>query len=186
MYTIDSVEKLKSPFCCYCIFLNYKKIVEEDYLEKNKTIFNPYHFLCWLNGRGDITNEQLEKAVNMEQLTLKDVFQEILFPNTSGKSLLAGIKKYSLMAEYISQFSTTRQKLWDSVHDKATGFENNKFVTDNNGISLACISDERDVEGEFIHYKESVMIKKLKTDLTKKEQYFLGSELTSEESDIFI
>lgn len=73
-----------------------------------------------------------------------------------------------------------------SVHDKATGFENNKFVTDNNGISLACISNERDVEGEFIHYKESVMIKKLKTDLTKKEQYFLGEELSIEESDIYI
>lgn len=186
MYTIDSVERLKSPFCCYCIFLNYKKITEEDYLEKNEAIFNPYHFLCWLMKRGDIKNEQLEKAMNMERPNLKDVFQEILFPNTLGKSLLAGIKKYSLLAEYISQFPIMRQKLWDSVHDKATGFENNKFVTDNNGISLACISNERDVEGEFIHYKESVMIKKLKTDLTKKEQYFLGEELSIEESDIYI
>lgn len=119
MYTIDSAERLKSPFCCYCIFLNYKKITEEDYLEKNEAIFNPYHFLCWLMKRGDIKNEQLEKAMNMERPNLQDVFQEILFPNTLGKSLLAGIKKYSLLAEYISQFLIMRQKLWDSVHDKA-------------------------------------------------------------------
>lgn len=43
--------------------------------------------------RGDIKNEQLEKAMNMERPNLQDIFQEILFPNTLGKSLLAGIKK---------------------------------------------------------------------------------------------
>ena len=183
-YIIKSPDDLKDPFLCYCIFQGFMEVAEEDYIDYNELIVKPIPFVFWLKGRKEITNEQLEKLLKTKYL--EEVLQEeILFPNTYGESAISQSKAYALLAEYICQISEFRQRVWDSVNDKADGFEDDQFYTDKNGISLACIVDDEDmVENKLYSLKE---LKNMTVyefdDLSYKDQFNAVRNLTIKEAD---
>ena len=128
-YIIKSPDDLKDPFLCYCIFQGFMEVAEEDYIDYNELIIKPIPFVFWLKGRKEITNKQLEKLLKTKYL--EEVLQEeILFPNTYGESVISRSKAYVLLAEYVCQISEFRQRVWDSVNDKADGFEDDQFYKD--------------------------------------------------------
>ena len=184
-YIIKSSDELKNPFLCYCIFENFSAEAGEDYIDYNETIVNPFPFIFWLRGRGYITNKQLEKLADTSGLSLQDIFEETLFPNTCGESILSTIKKYTLLAEYMCQISGLRQRLWDSVHDKAHSFINGQFYVDENGTSLACIIENEDLTAKNIHYNDVLKMNRGKLwNLSYKERFNIGLEITIEQADV--
>lgn len=185
-YIIKSPDELKDPFLCYCIFKRYMDEAEEDYMDYNESIVNLYPLIFWLKGRCDISEHQVEKLLNIEYLGLQDVFGEIMFPNTYGHSVLSEIKKYTLLAEYMCQISDFRQRVWDSLYN-TDSFEDGKFYTNDDGISLACIIEDTDMKSKNINYKKALMMKKSDLwELSYKDQFDLGLEMNIEESDIKI
>lgn len=183
-YIIKSPDDLKDPFLCYCIFKRFEAEAGEDFIDYNERIIISYPFIFWLNGRGDITREQLEELAETPGLTIQDVFDETLFPNTYGNSTLSEIKKYTLLAEYICQLSTFRHRLWNAVNDSADFFKDGRFYRNEDGISLACIIEDEDITGENIHYDD--VFKMDLSDfwnLSYKERFNLGLEMSVEQSD---
>mgnify|MGYP003371044697 FL=1 len=183
-YIIKSPDDLKDPFLCYCIFQGFMEVAEEDYIDYNELIIKPIPFVFWLKGRKEITNEQLEKLLKTKYL--EEVLQEeILFPNTYGESVISRSKAYVLLAEYVCQISEFRQRVWDSVNDKADGFEDDQFYKDEDGISLACIiSDENMIESKLYSLEE---LKDMTVyefdDLSYKDQFNAVRDLTIKEAD---
>lgn len=183
-YIIKSPDDLKDPFLCYCVFHRFMEEAGEDYIDYNELIVKPIPFVFWLKGRKEITNEQLEKLLKTK--FLEEVLQkEMLFPNTYGESVISRSKAYVLLSEYVCQISEFRQRVWDSVNDKADGFEDNQFYKDEDGISLACIiSDENMIESKLYSLEE---LKDMTVyefdDLSYKDQFNAVRNLTIKEAD---
>ena len=183
-YIIKSPDELKYPFLCYCIFQGFMKAAEEDYIDYNELIVKPIPFIFWLKGRKEITNEQLEKLLKTKYLE-EVLEEEILFPNTYGEAAISQSKAYVLLAEYVCQISEFRQRVWDSVNDKADSFEDSQFYKDENGISLACIIDDEDMietkQYNFDDLKNMTLYEFNK--LSYKEQFNAVKKLSIEEVD---
>lgn len=183
-YIIKSPDDLKDPFLCYCVFHRFMEEAGEDYIDYNELIVKPIPFVFWLKGRKEITNEQLEKLLKTK--FLEEVLQEeMLFPNTYGEFVISRSKAYVLLSEYVCQISEFRQRVWDSVNDKADGFEDNQFYKDEDGISLACIiSDENMIESKLYSLEE---LKDMTVyefdDLSYKDQFNAVRNLTIKEAD---
>lgn len=183
-YVIKSPDELKDPFLCYCVFQRFMEEAGEDYIDYNESIIAPIPFIFWLKGRKEITNEQLEKLLQTKYLE-EVLKEEILFPNTYGEAVISQSKVYTLLAEYVCKISEFRQRVWDSVNDKAHAFENDCFYKDENGISLACIIDNK----EMIETKQYDfnMLKNMKSyefcKLSYKEQFNTVRKLSIEEAD---
>lgn len=185
-YIIKSADELKDPFLCYCIFRSFIDEAHEDYIDYNDDIINAIPFLFWLKGRNDITNEQLENCLNKRhKLYLSDVLKDdILFPNTFGGSFLSDIKAYTLLAEYMCQVKTFRERLWDSVNDDAPNFEDGTFYQDDKGNSLACIIEDSDMVKHVVHYSEILNMSVYETfRLSYKDQFGLGINMTVTDAD---
>nr|DAZ78678.1 MAG TPA: hypothetical protein [Caudoviricetes sp.] len=183
-YIIKSPDDLKDPFLCYCVFHRFMEEAGEDYIDYNELIVKPIPFVFWLKGRKEITNEQLEKLLKTKYL--EEVLQEeILFPNTYGESAISQSKAYALLAEYVCQISEFRQRVWDSVNDKADGFEDNQFYKDEDGISLACIVDDEDmVETKQYNLNDLKNMTSYEFNkLSYKEQFNAVTKLSIEEVD---
>lgn len=185
-YIIKSPDELKDPFLCFCIFQRFCEESGEDYIDYNETIINAYPFSMWLFGKGYIDSYAIEKFFEKEKLFIEDILcSDILFPNTYGRKGIASLKIYSLLAEYMSSIKGFRQRLYDSVNDKAA-FENNEFYKDENGISLACIISQKDLISEQKYTKESfVKSNKYIWDLTYREQWDLVTSMSIAEIDQF-
>lgn len=189
-HIIRSENDLKDPFRCYCIFQRFIEEAGEDYIDYNDDIIDPVPFVCWMKGRGDISEDQFEKLMNIKG---NFYFQEVLndkylFPNTYGDSVLAQIKIYTILAEYMCQLSNFRKKLWASVHDEATNFEDEKFYTDENGISLACIIDNGQMRPLRNFFYKDVLTMSLEDfdKLSYKTEFNLGREMSFEQADVYL
>lgn len=186
-YIIKSPDDLKDPFLCYCIFQGFMEVAEEDYIDYNELIIKPIPFVFWLKGRKEITNEQLEKLLKTKYL--EEVLQEeILFPNTYGESVIPRSKAYVLLAEYVCQISEFRQRVWDSVNDKADWFEDDQFYKDEDGISIACIVDDEDmVETKQYNLNDLKNMTPYEFNkLSHKEQFNVVKKLSIEEADMYL
>lgn len=189
-YIIKTPDELKDPFLCYCIFERFDQEAGEDYLDCNASIINPYPFVMWLFGKGYIGNDMVECLLAPKDsvfgLTPMDVLQDdTLFPNTCGQGRISRVKSYSLLAEYMSITKEMRQRLYDSVNDKATSFMDDEFYKDENGVSLACIIEDRDINGEG-YTKEQFMKEYPDTYmLPLRDQWNIVSAMSIEEADEF-
>lgn len=191
-YIIKSPDDLQDPFLCLCVFMRFDEEAGEDYLDYNENIINPYPFMMWLNGKGYISNDDVEKllAYGNRQLTTLDILQlDILFPNTYGQDRVSSIKSYSLLAEYVSQFKNFRQRIYNSVNDEAIAFLDNQFYKNEDGISLACIIEDEQMVSNKTYTKE--MVKNLNAtqwvfDLTLREKYDFVKSISIKESDEII
>jgi hypothetical protein len=156
----------------------------EDYIDYNESIINAYPFSMWLFGKGYINNEAIEKFCEMNHLSIQDILcDEILFPNTYGCDGVAQVKVYSLLAEYMSSVKAFRQRLYDSVNDEASNFEDEEFYKNEDGISLACIINEEDMIGEEYTKEKFLQNGKDVWDLSYKEQWNLANSITILEAD---
>ena len=83
------------------------------------------------------------------------------------------------------QISEFRQRLYDSVNNNATGFENHEFYKDENEISLACIvSDENMIESKLYSLEELKCMTVYEfDDLSYKDQFNAVRNLTIKEAD---
>lgn len=182
-YIIKSPDELKDPFLCYCIFQRFMEEAGEDYIDYNELIVKPISFIFWLKGRKEITNEQLEKLLKTKYL--EEVLEEELFPNTYGEAEISQSKAYVLLAEYMCQISEFRQRVFDSVNDKADSFEDSQFYKDENGISLACIIDDENMietkQYNFDDLKNMTLYEFNK--LSYKEQFNAVKKLSIKEAD---
>ena len=186
-YIIKSADELKDPFLCYCVFRKFIEEAGEDYIDYNESIINSIPFIFWLRGRNDINNEQLETFLSNPfgiciQKVLKD---EVLFPNTYEDSFLSNIKAYTLLAEYMCQLKEFRTRLWNSVNDEATNFENESFYKDSNNNSLACIIEENELNDTGYSYEDvlDMPIHKM-WELSYKNQFNIGIKMTIRDADI--
>lgn len=186
-YIIKSADELKDPFLCYCVFRKFIEEAGEDYIDYNESIINSIPFIFWLRGRNDINNEQLETFLSNPfgiciQKVLKD---EVLFPNTYGDSFLSNIKAYTLLAAYMCQLKEFRTRLWNSVNDEATNFENESFYKDSNNNSLACIIEENELNDTGYSYEDvlDMPIHKM-WELSYKNQFNIGIKMTIRDADI--
>lgn len=186
-YIIKSADELKDPFLCYCVFRKFIEEAGEDYIDYNESIINSIPFIFWLRGRNDINNEQLETFLsNQYKICLQDVLKdEVLFSNTYGDSFLSDIKAYTLLAEYMCQLKEFRTRLWNSVNDEATNFENESFYKDSNDNSLACIIEENELNDTGYSYKDvlDMPIHKM-WKLSYKNQFNIGIKMTIRDADI--
>ena len=186
-YIIKSAEELKDPFLCYCVFRKFMKEAGEDYIDYNDSIINSIPFIFWLRGRNDINNEQLETFLSSRyKISIQDVLKdEVLFPNTYGDSFLSDIKAYTLLAEYMCQLKEFRTRLWNSVNDEATNFENKSFYKDSNNNSLTCIVEENELNDTGYSYKDvlDMSIHKI-LELSYKNQFNIGIKMTIRDADI--
>lgn len=186
-YIIKSAEELKDPFLCYCVFRKFMKEAGEDYIDYNDSIINSIPFIFWLRGRNDINNEQLETFLSSRyKISIQDVLKdEVLFPNTYGDSFLSDIKVYTLLAEYICQLKEFRMRLWNSVNDEATNFEDESFYKDSNNNSLACIIEEKELNDTGYSYKDvlNMPIREL-CKLSYKNQFTIGVKMSIKDADI--
>lgn len=195
-YIIKSPEELKDPFLCTCIFNRFDEVAGEDYLDYNEFIVNGYNLLFWMYGKGFIDNDQLEKYINSDMrsignqelnyISAMEILQsDILFPKTYGQSRYTFIKGYSIFGEFMSSCKEFRQRIWDSVHDKATSFQDDEFYMDENGVSLACIIEDDDMISRCSYTKE--MIESLKPgelyNLSFRERYDFVKSLSIQEAD---
>lgn len=186
-YIIKSADELKDPFLCYCVFRKFIEEAGEDYIDYNESIINSIPFIFWLRGRNDINNEQLETFLsNQYKICLQDVLKdEELFPNTYGASFLSDIKAYTLLAEYMCQLKEFRTRLWNSVNDEATNFENESFYKDSNDNSLACIIEENELNDTGYSYKDVLDMPVHKMcELSYKNQFNIGIKMTIRDADI--
>ena len=183
-YIIKSPDDLKDPFLCYCVFHRFMEEAGEDYIDYNELIVKPIPFVFWLKGRKEITNEQLENLLKIKYLE-EVLHEEMLFPNTYGESVISHSKAYVLLAEYVCQISEFRQRVWDSVNNKADGFEDDQFYKDENGISLACIIDNEDmVETKQYNLNDLKNMTSYEFNkLSYKEQFNTVTKLSIEEVD---
>lgn len=186
-YIIKSADELKNPFLCYCVFRKFIAEAGEDYIDYNGSIINSIPFVFWLRGRNDINNTQLETLLSSQYgIGMQDVLKDdVLFPNTYGDSFLSDIKAYTLLAEYMCQLKEFRIRLWNSVNDEATNFENESFYKDSNGNSLACIIEDSELNDTGCSYEEVLNMpihKMLK--LSYKDQFNIGIKMTIKDSDI--
>lgn len=184
-YIIKSPEELKDPFLCFCIFQRFCEEAGEDYIDYNETIVNAYPFAMWLFGKGYIDNITIEKICSENNLSIQDILKgEFLFPNTYGEGEFSNLKTYLLLAEYMSSISEFRERLYDSVNDKAFNFENDEFYKNDMGISLACIIPDEEMVDTELDQKENLN-KCNVSQLSYKEQWRIVTSMTISETDNF-
>lgn len=186
-YIIKSADELKDPFLCYCVFRKFIEEAGEDYIDYNESIINSIPFIFWLRGRNDINNEQLETLLSSQyEISVQDVLKDdLLFPNTYGDSFLSDIKAYTLLAEYMCQLKEFRTRLWNSVNDEATNFENETFYKDFNGNSLACIIEENELNDTGYSYEDVLNMPMQKFyKLSYKNQFSIGAKMSIKDADI--
>lgn len=186
-YIIKSADELKDPFLCYCVFRKFIEEAGEDYIDYNESIINSIPFIFWLRGRNDINNEQLETFLSIQyKICVQDVLKDdVLFPNTYGDSFLSDIKTYTLLAEYMCQLKEFRTRLWNSVNDEATNFENESFYKDINNNSLACIIEENELNDTWYSYEDVLDMPMQKLyKLSYKNQFNIGKKMSIRDADI--
>ncbi len=177
---IKSADDLRDPFMTFCLFTRWMAEAGEDYLDYFCDITRAAPLVAWLHGKGYINNETADNLFEDIPLTLDKVLQEQhLFPKTYGTSGLGLHKSYVLLAEYISQFKLTRERVYKSVYSTP-------FYSDDNGVSLACIIDDAQLECtpkvlNFIAHSEYDL-----QELTYKELYTLATSKTIAECDSFV
>ena len=177
---IKSANDLRDPFITFCLFMKWMAEVEEDYLDYFCDITRAGPMVAWLQGKGYIKNETADDLFDDIPLTLDKVLQEKhLFPKTHGTSGLGLHKSYALLAEYISQFKLTRERVYKSVYSAP-------FYSDDNGVSLACVIEDDQLECtpnilNFIAGSDYDL-----QTLTYKELYTLATSKTIEECDSFV
>ena len=146
-YIIKSNKELSNPFMCYCIFRQFEKTTDENFVDQNETITSGYSFLMWLMGKGYITTDVADKLfMKMNQYapfySLAALYHnKNLFPKSAG-SPVSERKFYVWLAEYMSSLDDTRKRLFkfakkayktfdddfeDSVEDVFKKFELNKY-----------------------------------------------------------
>lgn len=183
-YIIKSPEELKDPFLCYCVFSRFMKEAGEDYIDYNEHIVNGTPLLFWMLGKGYISDKETEEVLNKSNgkyIYVSDILKDdIIFKESYGDTSIGSAKSYSILAEYMCQISEFRQRLYDSVNDNATGFMDEKFYKDENGISLACIiSDENMIESKLYSLKELKCMTVYEfDDLSYKDQFNAVRNLT--------
>lgn len=183
---IENEDDLNDSFLCYCVMMQFMKIAAEDYIDYNENIVNSIPFITWLNGRKYISNEQMDKLFSIDNLYLQKVLcgGDILFPITYGQGVFSEYKCYQLLSEYISCSKILRQRLYNSVTDKAHAFTDSEFYKNENGISLACIisTEELMVGQHDLHYKNQRDTFKW----TYAEMYDYVKNMSVKETDIDI
>ena len=188
-YIIKSPEELKDPFLCYCVFQRFMEEAGEDYIDYNERIVNGTPLLFWMLGKGYISDKETEEVLeraNGKYIYIQDALKDdAIFKESFGDTEIGSAKSYSILAEYMCQISEFRQRLYDSVNDNATGFMNEKFYKDENGVSLACIiSDENMIESKLYSLEELKCMTVYEfDDLSYKDQFNAVRNLTIEESD---
>lgn len=186
-YIIKSADELKDPFLCYCVFRKFIAEAGEDYIDYNESIINSIPFIFWLRGRNDINNTQLETFLSSQyKICMQDVLKDdVLFQNTYGDSFLSDIKAYTLLAEYMCQLKEFRTRLWNSVNDEATNFENESFYKDSNDNSLACVIEESELKDTGCSYEDVLNMKAPKMyELSYKDQFNIGLKMSIKDADI--
>lgn len=188
-YIIKSPDDLKDPFLCYCVFQRFMEEAGEDYIDYNECIVNGTPLLFWMLGKGYISNKEIEEVLerrNGKYIYIQDVLQDdSIFKESCGDTSIGSVKSYSILAEYMCQIYEFRQRLYDSVNNNATGFENYEFYKDENGISLACIiSDENMIESKLYSLEELKNMTVYEFDnLSYKDQFNAVRNLTIQEAD---
>ena len=188
-YIIKSPEELKNPFLCYCVFQRFIEEAGEDYIDYNEHIVNGTPLLFWMLGKGYISDKEIEEVLerrNGKYIYIQDVLQDdSIFKESYGGTEIGSAKSYSILAEYMCQISEFRQRLYDSVNNNATGFENHEFYKDENEISLACIiSDENMIESKLYFLEELKNMTVYEFDnLSYKDQFNSVRNLTIKEAD---
>lgn len=191
-YIIKSPDELKDPFLCYCVFRRFIEESGEDYIDCNEGIIENnicgFSFLTWMLGKGYINGEVIDKVLKFgEVVDIQNILKDnkYIFKSSYGETVIGDAKAYSLLAEYVSQFSILRKYLYDSVNNEAYGFENNIFYTDENNVSLACIiSDENMIETKLYSLKEldNMTIYEFR-HISYKDQFNAMKNITIEEAD---
>ena len=177
---IKSEKDLKDPFLCFCLFMKWMTEVEEDYLDYFSMIVQPYPFVVWLQCKEYISNKDADHFFDIRRLDVPGILQHpYLFPYTSGSSGLAHYKAYALLAEYVSQFRLTRERVYKSVYETP-------FYADDNGVSLACIIDDAQLECRPEILSITIESDYALQELTYKELYTLATSKTISECDYFV
>lgn len=190
-YIIKSPDDLKDPFLCYCVFHRFMEEAGEDYIDCNEGIIENnicgFPFLTWMLGKGYINGEVIDKALKFGEVDIQNILKDnkYIFKSSYGETVIGDAKAYSLLSEYVSQFSMLRKYLYDSVNNGAYGFENNIFYTDENNVSLACIiSDENMIENKLYSLEELKNMTVYEFDnLSYKDQFNAVRNLTIQEAD---
>lgn len=185
MFIVRDANDLKDPFLCFCLIRKFLDGVEEDL---NVPIVSPWAFSMWMYGKGYIDDETIESIADLARegkLYLRNVmFDEYLFPNSFGEEGFANAKIYSIFAEYMSGLSEFRQKLYDSVYDRAMYFLDDEFYKNKDGISLAFIIDDDDMR-EDPKYLTCEITKSIDPyRLSLKDLYNLCRRMTIKEADV--
>lgn len=187
MKIVKNAEELRDPFLCFCLIMKFMEEAGEDYVDYNESIVAPWTFAMWMYGKGYIDSEVIETLakIDVECLSLADVMMdEYLFPNSYGSNGFANAKIYSIFAEYLSGLSEFRQKLYESVNDKAYGFEDYEFYKNADGISLACIINDEDMI-ENPKYSICKITKEINPYiLSLKDLYNLRKRMTIKDADL--
>lgn len=140
-------------------------------------------------GKGYISDKETEEVLkrsNGRYIYVSDILKDdAIFKESYGDTSIGSAKSYSILAEYMCQISEFRQRLYDSVNNNATWFENHEFYKDENEISLACIiSDENIIESKLYSLEE---LKNMTVyefdDLSYKDQFNAVRNLTIKEAD---
>ena len=161
----------------------------EDYIDYNECIVNGTPLLFWMLGKGYISDKETEEVLersNGKYIYVSDILKDdVIFKESYGDTSIGSVKSYSILAEYMCQISEFRQRLYDSVNNNATGFIDDKFYKDEDGISLACIiSDENMIESKLYSLEELKNMTVYEFDnLSYKDQFNAVRNLTIEESD---
>ncbi|MFQ8987404.1 MAG: hypothetical protein ACLR6T_01740, partial [Intestinibacter sp.] len=152
-------------------------------------IVNGTPLLFWMLGKGYISDKETEEVLersNGKYIYIQDVLKDdAIFKESFGGTAIGSAKSYSILAEYMCQISEFRQRLYDSVNNNATWFENHEFYKDENEISLACIiSDENMIESK-LHSLEKLKCMTVYDfyDLSYKDQFNAVRNLTIKEAD---
>lgn len=188
-YIIKSSDELKDPFLCYCVFHRFMEEAGEDYIDYNECIVNGTPLLFWMLGKGYISDKETEEVLkrsNGRYIYVSDILKDdAIFKESYGDTSIGSVKSYIILAEYMCQISEFRQRLYDSVNNNATGFIDDKFYKDEDGISLACIiSDENMIESKLYSLEELKNMTVYEFDnLSYKDQFNAVRNLTIEESD---
>lgn len=181
-YIIKNEADLKDSFFCYCVMMKFIEEAGEDYIDYNESIVKPVPFITWMNGKGYITNEQLDELININNLYLQEVSYK-LFPNTYGQGTFSEPKFYWFLSQYISCVKGLRQRLYDSVNDKADYFESGEFYKNEDGVSLACIIPKEEVT-IAVHDTNNPKNQRETFDWTFAEMYYKVKDMTIKECDV--
>lgn len=145
------------------------------------TIIKEEHkWLLKLQCKEYIENKDADHFFDIRKLDIPGILQQpYLFPYTSGSSGLAHYKVYALLAEYVSQFRLTRERVYKSVFEEV-------YYTDENGNNLSCVIDDAQLECRPEILSVTIENDYALQELTYKELYTLATSKTISECDYFV